>query len=255
MRTTKLQYQTEVVSPSEAERAIYIDFEGTQNEPPSLLGIFYRTSGGTERLRQFVFDPALIKAAEAKSESLGAGNCVPVASVEVALRRLLRFAEDENRMLVCWSNRESEAIVATGLTEDEKNRYGLRLINALVPARRWRRRFHPQLEFQSNFRIKKNALHHYMITVGFDVPWPFGPGTAAKRIRDVREQIEKRGSYENVTSVAKGKWSKLLKHNEYDCKGTRAVFIKVCQDFKSSEAMVGTGVRSAEYPPLPQWTF
>ena len=39
-------------------------------------------------------------------------------------------------------------------------------------------------------------------------------------------QIIKRGSYEAITPVAKAKWTKLLSHNEWDCRGTRHVLLR-----------------------------
>jgi len=56
------------LTPHEAERAIYIDFEGRKAGVPSLLGVYYlegRKKPDPKRpiLRQYIVDPAMAEAA------------------------------------------------------------------------------------------------------------------------------------------------------------------------------------------------
>ena len=54
------------ISRSDAERAIYIDFEGTAVDPPSFLGAAW-ADGEDHYFIQFVIERALWPAAEAKA--------------------------------------------------------------------------------------------------------------------------------------------------------------------------------------------
>ena len=53
------------ISSAEAERAIYIDFEGFQDKSPSLIGVLVEND-----FEQIVLDPELESAARAKSMRL-----------------------------------------------------------------------------------------------------------------------------------------------------------------------------------------
>ena len=68
--------QAEPLTVSEAQRAIYIDFEGTAVDPPSLLGVAW-FDGDKVRFVQYVVEEGLWPAAEAKSPDYG-GDCQAV---------------------------------------------------------------------------------------------------------------------------------------------------------------------------------
>src|SRR5438067_7680499 len=79
-----------VLSEADLNRAIYIDFEGFMNNPPTLLGYCCE-----QKFVQIVFDPALQSAASAKGLSLGEGKTV--------VADLLKRAIDERRRIVAYS--------------------------------------------------------------------------------------------------------------------------------------------------------
>jgi hypothetical protein len=213
------------ITKGQAAVAIYIDFEGTMNDPPSLLGILIRGSRG-DSFRQVALDysfqglPALPEAND---------GALAHSTVEETIEALLGLAEESNLMFVAWSTRELQVVKESDLSADLKRRFENRHINAITIAKRWRSRFYPKVTFESSGRIRRNALHNYMQLIDYDIPRAYGPGNAASRIKDVKGQMERRETFDQMTPVAKGKWTKLLRHNQHDCSGMRAV-IERCAD-------------------------
>jgi len=214
------------ITKDQASAAIYIDFEGTMNDPPALLGILIRGSLG-DSFRQVALDysfqglPALPEANDAK---------LAYCTVEETIEALVGLAEESNLMFVAWSTRELQVVKESDLSADLKRRFENRHVNAITIAKRWRSRFHPNVEFESSRRIRPNALHNYMQLIDYDIPRAYGPGNAASRIRDVKGQMERRGTFDRLSPVAKAKWTKLLRHNQHDCSGMRAVIERCAAD-------------------------
>ncbi len=179
--------RTPVLSPAEAERAIYVDFEGTKVDPPSLLGALRAGGGGAVHFTQYVLEEGLWPAAEA-STGIGGGLCRPATWADLAEVR--RIAEAEHRRPRHGGGGSSPAP-----------------ISGPGPTNRMRGR---------------HQLHQYLTCIGYSVPPAFGPGNSAKRIRDVRDMLAARhGDYAALTPTAKGKWTRGLQHNWHDCNGLR----------------------------------
>jgi len=213
------------ISLKEATRAMYVDFEGVMDAAPVLLGAFWVDDAQDEHFVQYVFDQTLESAARAKSID-DDGACVYVGSLHEALAELCETAEQEDRLLVEWSVREEDAVREAHVDGRLQRCFSERVRNALPIARRWKNRLHPGFVFPRDKRGKSNTLRNFMSFTGMPVPSYLAP--AASRIREVTRQIEKRGSYDAITPVAKAKWTKLLNHNEWDCRGTRHVLIAAC---------------------------
>lgn len=211
------------IASHEAARAMYLDFEGVMDAEPVLLGAYWVDDQDAEQFVQYVFDSVLESAAAAKSFANG-GTCAYVESLEEALRKLCIIAEREDRLFVEWSIREEEAVRDANVTRPVSACFSARVRNALPMARRWKTRFHPEVKFSAGRRGRTHTLTNFMRFTGMPAPSYLAP--AASRIRDVRRQILKRGSYEAITPVAKAKWTKLLSHNEWDCRGTRHVLLR-----------------------------
>src|SRR5215510_1782453 len=99
-----------LISPAEAHRAIYIDFEGRQKDPPSLLGVRW----DADQFEQWVIEPALYSAADGSPKTklrwpagygrfeTGLRNSLDAKrSIETLggiVETLVRRAEAENRL-------------------------------------------------------------------------------------------------------------------------------------------------------------
>ena len=215
------------ISLDEAQRAIYVDFEGVMNAAPVLLGAFWVDDLEGEHFVQYVFDPILKTAAEAKSFA-NDGECVYLPTMEEALEKLCAIAEREDRLFVEWSIREEEAVREAAVAAAVSTCFASRVRNGLPMARQWKNRLHPKVEFPKNERGRSNTLTNFMAFMGMPAPSHLKP--AASRIREVSRQITRGGSYEAITGVAKAKWTKLLQHNKWDCRGTRHVLMGVCEE-------------------------
>ena len=201
---------TEGLTPIEAERAIYIDFEGTETEPPSFLGAAWADSEGGVRFVQYVLEPALWPAAEAATGVCG-GTMVPADWPDLA--ELRRIAEAEDRRLIAWSDRERKALVDGVLDEDDRRWFDDNVLDAKPLAKRWKRRVRPEVVFGRDPRSRMRGRHRldrYFGLIGYSVPKILGPGNSAQRIRAVRGQPARRGDYAALTRTVKGKWTKAL---------------------------------------------
>lgn len=216
----------------EAERALYVDFEGTAVDPPSLLGVLCVEQAKTE-FTQLVIEEALWPAAEAKTaDSKWTWACKQ--SVWGDLARLRERSEVQDRRIVAWSEHERVEMVAHAPSDSDQAWFDENVINALPLGRKWQRQFRPDAVMEKdpeNWMRGRHQLQKYFDLIGYEVDPVFGPGHSADRIRTVRDQLVKRsGVYKAVTPVAKAKWTKALKHNFYDCDGLRAVMIQCATD-------------------------
>lgn len=212
------------LSTSEADRALYIDFEGTMTDPASFLGI--ACAGEWEVI--------VVEEALWPTVSHGArGGSVRRATIGEALTELRDRAEREGRSIVAWSTRELDEIRAS-LPESSPEIFWWQenLINALPIAKRWAKRNSvPIRAIPSTHGGRENrySLTGFMEAVEFQVPRNLGTGNSAQRIRHVRTQLTQRGSFGALTPTTKGKWSRGLQHNRYDCLGLAAVMEAVSQ--------------------------
>lgn len=226
-----------LISVTQANRAIIIDFEGTKADPPSLLGVLYVKDGEmTQTFDQFVFETALFPAGDSTEVCTN-------QDLSTTLINLANLARSENRILIAWSSREIQAIREANLPSLVMDFLSDNVVDARVLARRWKRRFFPDVVFPYITGQGRHRLSEYMKLIGYPVPSAHGPGNTGQRIRYVRQQLlSKHGEYADITRVAKGKWTNLLKHNWHDCGGLREILVRVAIDLSDD----GTDRSSAQ---------
>ena len=235
----------------EVEQAIYIDFEGTQKDPPVMLGVFWVTRDNEEHFEQLVFDSTLESAAVAKSLESRRGYAVKVASLEVALTRVLALSEGLGVPIIEWSSREEQVLHATGLPGDVKQRMQDRIKNGLPVARRWAKKNHNPKEWKADRRGTRFTLGNFADVTGYEIPALYGSGNSASRVREVLRQIEKRGDYGSITGVAKRKWNSFLKHNEHDLRATRHIMNHVVPEPRVETREPERRARDSQYATRP----
>ena len=239
-----------MLSPSlthtQAVRALYIDFEGGQNLPPSFLGI--RThKGGVDSFEQVVTEEALAPTLNLDSKTWHEWPEIYLKIHEVrrthvaATRRadtlegiaesLTRRAEQEDRRIISWSSHERDVILAIEtLDETVKHSFSARWLDARLIAREWKRKTHPGVVFDKFSGRGRHRLHAYMQLVGYQLPSYFGDRQAAARIDYVRQQLARKKSAAALTAVANAKWTKVLDYNWHDCNGMREVTLRAAKD-------------------------
>ena len=203
------------------ERGIYIDFEATLNERPSILGVLYKKDGEEkDTFVQYVLEENLY---DAKS------GCI-TATMNEAIREVLSIARSENRLIYAWSTKEERDIAEYCDPHISKEAQCF-LRNAIPIAKMWHRRRYPGVIVPITPFRRRHTQEHYMKLIGFQVPSIYGPGKASQSIKGMRKAIKlKRGKYNSVDATIKSKWKGMLKHNEYDCKGMKAILEKIQQD-------------------------
>jgi hypothetical protein len=202
---TRIRKRQPLPSESQAARAIYVDFEGFKDKPPSLVGILV-----DGQLRQVVLEPQLYPAAVAKDCETG--------SIEAVARELRARCQAEGRVLIGFSTHELEAFKRhAGENFDDVYR------NALVIARRWWHVFHPG-------EVRPRTLKSYLKAIGHEMPAFLGVGKATSRLKSVIGSLSRRGKYKALPKGIKNKWYKLLDYNKHDCKGTQMLVILAARE-------------------------
>lgn len=198
------------ITPTEAFRAVYLDFEGLMKEPPALAGWACEFE-----LTQVVLDDRLELAARESD--------LPAKDLDELVAGLLEKCEEEGRAVV-------------GFSQAEKNTVGRYTSRDLSPvyrdarliAKRWINRLHPDAEVAWE-------LKELLEFIGF--PWPsfLGEGKATKKIRYVREMLGRKGSYDDLTATAKRHWTNLLTYNRIDCLGMRDLVMRAAGELAVAE--------------------
>lgn len=184
---------------SEAKRAFYVDCEGFANKPPSLIGILCE-----EDFRQVVLDPALAPAAVAKE--------LEVCALSDVVTDLIHRCRAEGRLLIGYSLHELD-LFRDYARVDCSSFYR----DAKRIATRWWNRSHPDT------RREDRSLKSFLTDINFEIPSRLGIQKATARLRAVRDGLMKHKHYHCLTAVTKGKWTKLLDYNWFDCAGMNAL--------------------------------
>ena len=207
-----------MLSPDEAHRAIYIDFEGFQDKEPAILGSLwaYGKTPADNKLRcvHDIHHPSLRSIVD--EVKLNHGDLKDYQqhsrSVEQSLNALLLLAQAQDRLLVSWSASELLRIgeyVSSDLFTLFLDTYR----DGKATAKAWRA-----------MPKGKNKLVHFFETT--DYPFDlevYGPRKTTQRLNSVVNGVKNKGSYEALIASQKENWGNLLLHNFYDCHGLRHV--------------------------------
>lgn len=201
-----LKEQFSDITLAEADRAIYIDFEGFPERAPHWIGVLI-----DDRYQSIVLDPELALAAEAKQ--------LPVMGLEDVVESLLRQSVQEDRYIVGFSYHEKDTILKyAGI--DISHRYR----DAHKVAKTWANRLRG--DKPANWELVT-----FLKFIGFEYT-NYGQTLVTKWLRAVIGMSNKKGSLEACTPTVKAHWSKLLKYNEQDCRGTKALMLHALRDGK-----------------------
>ena len=203
------------MNAGQVERAIWIDFEGTTTEAPSMLGVLWMPSGeSSPRLTQYVFDEGLRLAVEGTAAQFA--HEIVMADRMTTLRDLLAQSDETHRHLASWSLHDYNEIV------EKLGPIAVRFRNAKVTAKRWRAgrtQLSPDLPV---VEFPHQELQRYLEFIGYHVPLEV-QGDAATNIRNVRERSAGKSSWEDVSDGGKEAWRRLIEHNIHDLLGMHRV--------------------------------
>ena len=189
------------LSDEEATNAIYIDYEGNIKLPPTLIGWYV---GGVYKAS--ILEPFF----ETCENRYKAKGIVVEDHAQLALR-LIQQAEDENRLIVSWSEHDYLLMSKVLIPKDfERLKFVYR--NAIRTARPWYRKKYGLLQ-------EKASLDFFEDLLGFQVPERFGLGLVGKALGLIRGQIQEGRSYAELTNAAREGWTTVVRHNKLDLEG------------------------------------
>ena len=189
------------LSAEEAINAIYIDYEGNIKLPPTLIGWYvdgvYKAS---------ILEPFF----ETCENRYKAKGIFLEDHAQLALR-LIQQAEDENRLIVSWSEHDY-LLMSKVLMPKDFERLKLFYRNAIRTARPWYSEKYGPLQ-------EKASLNFFEDLLEFQVPERFGLGLVGKALGLIRGQIQEGRSYAKLTNAARVGWTTVVRHNKLDLEG------------------------------------
>lgn len=192
------------LTAAEARTAFYLDFEGSQDQPPVLLG--YLRKGPVQ---QYVVDREF--------KSAGPG----FLELRQAVSTVITRAQKQERRIVSWSEHDLDIVRRHVKEPGLVHAFEARYANGRALAARWATRSN------SIHKPAEGDLEHYLALVGFKVPEFAGPGRVGETIRRLRPSL---AASRELTDDQAAAWADLLAHNRYDCEGLRAVCIRAATD-------------------------
>jgi len=228
-----------IPTPDEARRAIYIDFEGTKKDLPTLLGALWKPDSSENFVfEQYVFEPMFESAVEAKTQNHPANRPDVNPSIHLRMRgdafkQLAERALDEERLVFAWSQYDAATIEELGKDDPTVVELAGTMFDAKKLAKQWKRHFRPEVVFERSRGRGRHTLKNYrdMDVIGYPpIAGVLDQGNISPRIKEIRRQLAAKRTFDKLTRVAKGKWTKILHHNYLDCDGMRVVVTQATYD-------------------------
>jgi hypothetical protein len=185
-----------IISSRETERGIYIDFEGFEEQAPTMIGVW---CDGI--FNQIVFDGGLELAAKHSNLTL-------TPALEY-LEGLVSQAKNEHRRIIAFSSHELTVF---------RDFFHLDISDVYADARLIAKPLRKTLEPKTPV---PKSLKDYLAVIGYERPISLGERKTTSRIRAVKEMLTRKSSFDELTPVVKAKWTKLLQHNMHDVLGMK----------------------------------
>jgi len=201
IRDTKQQRKFESsLSAVEAERAIFLDFEGFEDTLPTFVGIRV-----DNKFTQLVFDSDLDQAARFHG--------LAVVDGKAYLDSLIETARAENRRIVGFSSHEKNVIKDFFQSDIEDLYADARFLAKFLRG-----------TLLKDVEKKPKDLTSYLYALNYPKKDRAIKKTTS-RIKAVKEMLASRRlkcgelAYEKCTPTVKAKWTKVLQHNDDDVNG------------------------------------
>jgi hypothetical protein len=190
------------LTAEQVQRALFIDYEGNVDAPPTLLG--WMADGHPEA---GIVEPLFATCSD-RYRARGVG----VHDHRILVQNLIERAEHEDRLIVSWSEHDWR-VMSEALPEgDWRDRLGHRYRNAIPTANAWHRHTY-------GGSPKAATLAHYFDCLGYHVPERFGTGVVGDHLRMIRAQLQQGREYAAFTPKARANWVAVVKHNRHDLLG------------------------------------
>lgn len=205
------QPSKKLISPDEAERAIYLDYEGNINAAPALLGWM-----DGESLYGAIVDPAF-----ATCTGRWRVGHVEVHIHEEILSDIVGKAVQESRVIVTWSEHDYR-IMHNALKPSLQRQLLAVYRNAIPTAKQWHRQV-------KGVPAPDRSLGFFMEVLGYQVPEKYGQGVVGNALRLIRSQLDGGRVYSEMTSKARESWRQVVKHNMHDLQAMKLLVLEAAQ--------------------------
>ena len=201
------------ISKDEAKSAIYLDFEGNKDKPPSFAG----TVIDGEYQGTFL---------EEEFKSVARHRKMFLQDLPDFTAKLLRKAETEKRIIIAWSTHELDFLSESHPNIEEYYLNANKLVMKFFRDNRKRtiKKIKAKIDEEKLFMKRKPGLKDLLQLdyVDYNYPKAFVGFSPSKEITRVRKQLtNKSGLYKNLSRGAKVALGKMIKYNEHDCMGMK----------------------------------
>ena len=211
-RNEKSLIMIKSISRDEAKSAIYLDFEGNKDKPPSFAG----TVIDGEYQGTFL---------EEEFKSAARHRKMFLQDLPGFTAKLLRKAETEGRIIIAWSTNELRILSKSHPNIEEYYLDANKLVKKFFKDNRKKtiKKIKAKIDGEKSFK-KKPGLKDYLQLdyVDYNYPKAFNGFSPSKEITEVRKQLtNKSGLYKNLSRGRKLALGKMIKYNEHDCMGMK----------------------------------
>jgi hypothetical protein len=221
---------SKTLTVAEADSAIYIDFEGAQDEPPVFLGALYaegikKPDQGRLVMRNDLVDwgfAPLLNATRPHSPWIYRYDGA-MRSLSGSYSDLVGRARAQNRLLVAWSRHELDVSLEAGLPRSLREEFVERFRDGKATAKRWKRLAFDEVVFERDERKRLHTLARYAELTGFPIPEEYKGGKVGQSIRRVRAGLDRSGEWAGLAAGQQEAWRVVLAHNMCDCLSMRHV--------------------------------
>ena len=215
--------KAKTLTVSEAQRAIYIDFEGFKGKPPTFFGWVWAIGkkAGDDHLACIhdIHDKALwplVGEVELPSGTVDIYQQRPF-TVGQSINDLARRAKNQDRRIVSWSTYEMVKIAESELSPSLLRMFEHNYRDGKVTAKEWFE------ELRLTTAKQTNTLVRYLEEAEYPLPKTYGLGQTTKRLKSVLGGMENKGSWSRLLDGQQKNWEGLLVHNFADCHGLRHI--------------------------------
>ena len=194
----------------EAERGIYIDFEGGRGVTPDLLGILVENE-----FWQVALSPALSPAARATG--------IQVGSLETTVTSILDRCEEQGRRLFAFTRHELR--VAEKHTD-----LGPRIWKLYADGHKIAKRWSSRLQ---GGKPRGKDLKSFLRHIGRPLPKRLGGKTVLKKLWAVKKAFAGKVAPVSMPEAERDFWKEALEYNEFDCRGLRELTILAARELES----------------------
>ncbi|MEY4950216.1 MAG: hypothetical protein RL698_2427 [Pseudomonadota bacterium] len=208
----------QIITPSEARTAIFIDYEATTKRAPTLLGV--RIEKATQVW--------VLETAFQRCVGLGGASRTLRGDHSQCVTALVDRATQENRVIISWSEHDLR-LMEPALAGDTDRLASLhaQYRDAKKSGRRWMAR---QSERRRAAVLKNgHKLEVYRTLFNVHQPEHFGSGVAGNAMRLLRSQLHQGRPFRELSEKARESWHVLVRHNEFDLTSLQQVCERIAE--------------------------